>query len=185
MKHGGHKSHSNYVKTQKLIFFMDRSVYDAVLFSDKRTEDSNRSWMKSNHFGIKIVPCKRIVFKTRILFMQDARQILVGKSFSHLSQGKVPEILPCSELSRATQGSNSYWIFIAEKVCQPSSQPASQPTRLPSSQWCWIGKYKQALGKRSGEKFSTLLKTVWPTPPISLTSKQDWWASNVQAPHSI
>ena len=70
--------------------------------------------------------------------MQHAKQILVGKSFPHLSQKKVPEIWPCSELSRATQGSNSYWIFIAEKVCQPASLPAIQS---------WLGKYKQALFK--------------------------------------
>ena len=40
----------NMFKTlQKLTFFVDKNVYDAVLFSDTRTD--------LNHFKIKIVPC--------------------------------------------------------------------------------------------------------------------------------
>ena len=43
MTHGVYESHSNYVRTQKLIFFVDRNAYDAVLYSDNRTDDLNRS----------------------------------------------------------------------------------------------------------------------------------------------
>ena len=56
------------------------------VFCDKWT-DKTIKWMKSNYIKRKKVPCKITgLFKIRVLFMQHAKQILVGKSFPHLSQ---------------------------------------------------------------------------------------------------